>query len=881
MGVVYKAEDTKLGRTVALKFLATHLLHDEEAKQRFLREAKAAATLHHPNICTVHEIDEAEGKTFLAMAFLEGGTLEDRIAQGPTALKDVLTVGQQVAEGLQAAHAASVVHRDIKPANILISSKGRATIMDFGLARLTEASKLTRQDQTVGTSAYMSPEQFQGAEVDRRSDIWSLGCVLYEMVAGTRPFKGQYDQALAYEVIHEEPEPLTAIRAGVPMEIEILVGKCLAKDASDRYDSTAELAKDLRTLTDKLKSGRSTILRASQMTGEAPASTVQTLNAAATLPPDAVVTSRSRLRMLYAIAAVATLAFLAVTAVHFTETSPEQPVRRFSFSQPGLIGAAISPDGGSIAFVASTNGESGVWLRAIGSETARQIPGTVGARPALAWSPDSQSIVFATGGQVKRVAIDGGEALTLCDLPSRRPNFGFQGVTWSPDGERIVFSSAGAFTGRLYEIQARGGDPQVLVDNQSGGARWPHFLPSGDGPQALVYRLDNADGGRIMVLNLETSESSEIGPGGAAVYSRAGSLIHRPADEGEDGLFALPFSRARLQATGASFRIAEDGVGAGVAADGTLIYMDGVGSDRWLVWRDRSGAVLETVGQPQRDVGWPALSPDERRVAVASPEAGTGYDIWLHDLTRSTKTRLTFDPGPERNPAWSPSGDQIVYWLSGANGSSLMRKAADGTGEAVALVEAENGLPGPDWSHDGRYLVYQKDLSTNASRDVVYVEIGADGTAGEPVTFLGTAADEGAPKLSPDGRFVAYVSDESGRREVYVRPFPDGPGRWQASVDGGSQPRWSRDGKELLFVRDTTLLSASVATGAGVTLGQPQELFRSDDLQAFVVTPVYDVSADGQRILTAAPAEQGVDAAPPTIRVVQNWYEEFRDREGQ
>ena len=264
MGVVYKAEDKKLNRQVALKFLADHLLSDVEAKERFLREAQAAAALHHPNVCPVYEIDEVDGKTFLAMAFLKGETLEQLIAKGPLPIKDALDIARQTADGLQAAHAEGVVHRDIKPANILVSPEGRPTIMDFGLARLTEASRLTKVDTAMGTVAYMSPEQAQGMDVDSRTDIWALGCVLYEMVAGQRPFLGQYDQALLYEIVHEEAAPLTSIRAGVPMELEFTVGKCLAKDRDDRHGSAGEVARDLRTLADKLKSGRSTILRTPQ-----------------------------------------------------------------------------------------------------------------------------------------------------------------------------------------------------------------------------------------------------------------------------------------------------------------------------------------------------------------------------------------------------------------------------------------------------------------------------------------------------------------------------------------------------------------------------------------------------------------------------------------
>jgi serine/threonine protein kinase len=296
MGVVYKAEDTKLERTVALKFLAQHLLNDAEAKERFLREAKAAAALHHSNVCPVHEIDEVDGKTFLAMAFLEGESLEDRIAQGPLSIKDALDLARQVAEGLDAAHEKGIVHRDIKPANIMVDAKGHATIMDFGLARLTEASRLTKVDTAMGTVAYMSPEQAQGMEVDHRSDVWALGCVLYEMVSGQRPFLGQYDQALLYEIVHEEVAPLTSIRAGVPMELELLTAKCLEKEREDRYGSAQEVSRDLRKLGEKLRSGRSTILRTGQMTGAVPVTmtAAHTLNPAEALPPGAVIVQQSR-----------------------------------------------------------------------------------------------------------------------------------------------------------------------------------------------------------------------------------------------------------------------------------------------------------------------------------------------------------------------------------------------------------------------------------------------------------------------------------------------------------------------------------------------------------------------------------------------------------
>ena len=345
--MVYKAEDTTLERAVALRFLADHLLNDPEAKERFLREAKAAAALHHPNVCPVHEIDEVDGKTFLAMAFLEGESLEDRIAKGPLSIKDALDIARQIADGLQAAHAKGIVHRDIKPANVIVSPDGRATIMDFGLARLTEASRLTKLDTAMGMVAYMSPEQAQGMEVDARTDIWALGCVLYEMVSGQRPFQGQYDQALLYEIVHEEPAPLTGLRTGVPVELELLVGECLTKKREDRTESAREVARKLRTLSDKLRSGRSTILRTGQMTGAIPATmtAAHTVNPAEALPPDAVVMRRNNKRALQALAIAAILAFLGVLAVSLKQAQPERAVARFSFAPEGLTEAHISPNG--------------------------------------------------------------------------------------------------------------------------------------------------------------------------------------------------------------------------------------------------------------------------------------------------------------------------------------------------------------------------------------------------------------------------------------------------------------------------------------------------------------------------------------------------------
>jgi Tol biopolymer transport system component len=344
-----------------------------------------------------------------------------------------------------------------------------------------------------------------------------------------------------------------------------------------------------------------------------------------------------------------------------------------------------------------------------------------------------------------------------------------------------VFSSTG---GALWEIPVRGGEPRVLLESLEGDAREPHFLPTDAGPEALVYEA----GSRIWVLDLETGERSEIGPGSAPVYSPDGYLIHGSGDTGEPGLLALPFSRAGLEPTGEAFPIAEDGQFASVARDGTLVFLDGIrAAVQTLVWRDRAGEVLETIGQPQQGMVRPALAPDGQRIAVRASESGN-QDVWIHDLIRSTKTCLTFDERAERTPTWSPSGREVAYWSQDDEGHRLMSTSADGTGEPVVLVESANVLNAPDWSRDGRYLLYYE-INPATRHDIRYIELGADGAASEPVTFLDSPAGERDPKLSPNGRFLAYSSDESGSSEIYVRPFPDGAGKWQVSVNGGRYPR--------------------------------------------------------------------------------------------
>ncbi len=558
MGVVYKAEDTQLRRTVALKFLPRETLDEEEVKARLIREAQAAAALDHPNICQVFGIHEEDGETFIAMAYIDGPSLAEKIKERPLPLEEALGIAAQIGEGLHEAHEHGVVHRDIKPQNILLTTKGQVKILDFGLASLTGRSKLTKTGTTMGTPAYMAPEQLEGRNVDRRADVWALGCVMYEMLPQKSPFEADYEQAIGYGILNEDPEPVTAQRAGLSPEIDRLLSKALAKDRDERYQHADELLADLGVLQKqtgarKASSGRPTISRPAQMTGAVPATMTagQTVTHAEALPPDVVSVRRSRQLIERAVAVVATLAFLGLLAIHFTQAPPEIPLRRFSFAPDGFTQdtSRISPDGKFILFRARTGDQNSLWLRSLENESARELAGTAGVLRGGFWSPDSLSIGFGTGAELKRVSINGGDPITLCELPAGGQR-AFVGGTWSPDGERIVFSSGL----RLYEIPSRGGEPELLFDagdSPRPGSVYPHFLATDGGSHGLAYVAAVTSTDQMLaVVDLETGERRELGPGGVPFYSSDGYLIHGLSNDQDEGLRALPFSLDTLEATG-------------------------------------------------------------------------------------------------------------------------------------------------------------------------------------------------------------------------------------------------------------------------------------------------------------------------------------------
>ncbi len=780
------------------------------------------------------------------MAFIEGDSLDQKIEAGPLKLNDALDTAVQTAHGLQAAHEKGIVHRDIKPANLMVTgsgSKQQITIMDFGLALLTDRSKLTKHDETMGTVAYMSPEQAQGMDLDHRTDVWSLGAVIYELVTGQQAFKGHYDQATVYSVLNEDPEPMTALRTGVPMELEWIVGKCIAKDIDERYQHTDDLLLDLQTLKKKLESGKSTILRTGPVVSDvgarhavpaapeetAPESSehplvkyrviedveeagdsikylaedtelhrsvaIRVLPQSSEQQIERVQRRKQTLLLGGALLGVLFGLVFAVLWLSSTDTAAEAPLRRFALVPPVPVSTttfrtnvAISPNGRHIAFVAG-DGEPKLWVQDLDQQQPRAIEGTEGAfRPF--WSPDSSFIGFGAGGELKKVSAQGGLAIRLCDLFSSV----MAGGSWSPDGELIVFSSGNPLV--LYEVPARGGAPGVVIspdesDSPSGSLRGvvvnPHFLPPQAGSRVLVFAFSSGGAGTLAVQDLQTGDREILGSGADPFYSPSGHLVYQSSLLEHD-LWALPFSLSSLKAAGEAFPLSQHSRGPTVATDGTLVYLDSAGSGQQrLVWRDRRGQKTGDMDLVQEAIRYPALSPDERLVAFSSQE-GSNTEVWVYDINRGARTRLNsaaraavFAP-----VAWSPTGEELAFSSSPAGNTDIFLRRADGSGEETVPAATPHDEYLSDWSRDGKYLLYQ--LSHPESGvDLWYLKRNEDGSGWEPHAFLQTSFNERAPKLSPDGRFIAYVSDESGQDEVYVLPFPKGGGRTTVSNNGAGK----------------------------------------------------------------------------------------------
>jgi Tol biopolymer transport system component len=872
MGEVYRARDPRLGRDVAIKVLPSAFSDNTGRLVRFEQEARAAAALNHPNILSVYDIGQQAGAPYIVSELLGGQTLRDLLTSGLPLRKAVDYAGQ-IARGLAAAHDKGIVHRDLKPENVFVTTDGRAKILDFGIAKLTQrestdgVSDLTTQSNTdlgfvLGTVGYMAPEQVRGLPADHRSDIFAFGVVLYEMLSGQRAFRRETSVETMNAILKEDPPDLPIAERHIPPALARIVDRCVQKAPASRFQSTGDLAFALEAL--------------SSQSGATPASTIR-------MPP-ATTSWRDRLTWaLVAVLAIITVAAMglgaiayfgrtpvAVEATRFFVTPPEGWALAIqSQGTPAVGSLAVSPDGRQLAFVGrNAAGGTLIWVRPLDTLTAKGLPGTEGASSPF-WSPDSRSLGFFADGKLKKIDVAGGPPVTLCDAAP-----GISGA-WSTNGV-IVFSPAPATV--LQKVSASGGVPVPATIRTEGTAETGHarpmFLPDG---RHFLYRANMSAlvRGPVFVASLDSTERTQLIEIDSTnvLFSQRHLLFLR-----ETTLTAQPFDPDRLTMTGEPFPVAEQIRISGAppfgffsASDsGVLAYQTGKAAGApQLAWLDRTGKTLSTISDPAAYADL-ALSPDGKRALISLFGQG---DIYVLDLEHNgVSTRLTFDAASNVTPLWSPDGKQVVFRSIRQGNFGLYRKTSSGVGGEELLVTDRVNKFATDWSSDGRFLLYAS-ARADSALDLWVLPLSGDR---KPFPYLQTPASEGWGKFSPDGRWIAYTSTESGREEVYVGPF-DGSsssasgGKWQISTGGGSQPSWHRDGKEIFYVSldsSTMLMAAEVnAQGPAFSVGPVKPLFRVRPPG----TPrsFYQISPDGKRLLVNVPP--AIEAAPSPITVVVNW----------
>ncbi len=878
MGVVYRAEDLKLKRTVALKFLPPHAVADPTEKERFAREAQAAAALNHPNIATVFEIDDGDEHPYIAMEYVRGKSLKDLLIEGPMKIGRALDIAAQIAEGLHAAHEKGVVHRDMKNANVMVTERDHVKIMDFGLAKLKGASLLTKQGTTLGTVSYMSPEQARGESVDHRTDIWSFGVVLYEMLTGRSPFAGEFEQAIIYNILNNEPEPLTAVRSGMPMELERIVNKCLAKEPADRYQNIQEVPVDLRAVKASMKSSSSDL---SRTIGASRVSTVGRASSSARIQDAQPPVRRSGgARAAWIVAALMTLIAAAAVFTSMKNAPVEAEPVRLQVSLPAgeamsintQTSVAISRDGSKIVYRTVNR----LFLRRMNKNEATPVDGTERASTPF-FSPDGKWIGFAADGKLQKVPIEGGSPFALADISDSR------GASWGTNGRIVFVPSTG--TG-LMSVSEGGGEVTVLttVDTTTDERthRWPDVLPGGKTvlfTVGTVHSPDYYEDATIDAVNIETGERKKLIRGASSArYLNSGHILYSRSGV----LYAVPFDADRVEITGVPFPVVQNIAGDptsgamdyAVSDDGTLIYIPGQTeiNNRHLVKYDLSGRVVD-FDVPVQSYIEPKISPDGTRIAVT---IGTGkdFDIWTYDIGRKTLSRLTFG-GVNRSPVWSPDGTRIAYFsyiTAGVN--SVTIKNADGSGEAEVIYKNDRRFYIDVWTRDGKYLILNMATLRNSS-DIHLLPL-ADPK--QTVPFLATQFDEYISSVSPDGKWLAYSSNETGVYQIYVRKFPDGGGKWQISTDEGLEPRWAPDGKTLYYISGGRLMAVAIDVAASFTNGTPRALISGIRLLPVDSGQSYDITPDGKWLVTT---QSGVGSESlTTIQVILNVFSELRENSG-
>ena len=861
MGEVYKARDTRLDRTVAIKVLPTHLAGRAELRERFEREAKTIASLNHSHICTLYDTGHQDEIDFLVMEYLEGETLAQRLLKGSLPIQQVLQYAIEIADALDKAHRKGITHRDLKPGNIMLTKSG-TKLLDFGLAKLTQEvapatpvsqlptanDAITAQGTILGTLLYMAPEQLEGKEADARTDIFAFGAVVYEMATGKKAFAGKSQASVIGAIMSTEPPPISSLQPMTPPALDRVVKKCLAKEREDRWQS----AKDLR---DELQ-----WIAGSSEAAKAPAQE-PTLSRKTWQRP-----------IVLALVGVA-IAVLAATAIWKFKPAPPQPITRTVISLPPdqRLAAldepvvALSPDGSDLAYAAVRGGTQQIFLRAMDSLEARPMPGTEGGFGPF-FSPDGQWLGFFQGGALRKVSVSGGTAVTLSQTGGSP-----RGATWDSHGTIIFTPDAAA---SLLQVSDEGGitKPLTRLDQGEATHRWPEVLPGG---KAVLYASGaiGAASLKISVQPIEAGKGHDLAQGGSSPqYARSGHLLFVQGAT----LMAVPFDPARLEIMGSAVPVVEgvahgtDGVAQYSVSDaGSLVYVSGgvTSVQRKLVWVSRNGTE-QVLGAPVQTYGYPRLSPDGRRVALETED-----QIWLYDLDRDTLTRFTFEGTSNQSPAWTPDGKRIAFYSNKEGPANIWWQLADGSGGQERLTTDQYAQVPRSWSQDGQLLAFHENNPTT-KKDLWVLRL-SDRKA-EP--FLRTPFNEGGPVFSPDGHWIAYISDESGRPEIYVQPYPGPGGKWQISTEGGNEPAWNRNGRELFYRSGNKMMAVEVTTQPTFSAGKPKALFEG---QYVPVSPgltgtAYDVSADGQRFLMVKETEASISATQ--INVVLNWFEELKRR---
>jgi len=865
MGEVYEARDPRLNRTVAIKVLLDHISDHPDARARFEREAQLIAGLSHPHISTLHDIGCHEGTDYLVMELLEGETLAQRLERGPLALDQALQHAIEIADALDQAHRHGVNHRDLKPSNVMLTRSG-VKLLDFGLAKLRQSSHMSslsnvvtlpRNDMTgegtiLGTLQYMAPEQLEGREADARTDIFAFGSVMHEMVTGQRAFDGKSRMSLMGAILRDMPPPASTIQRVCPPALDRLIATCLAKEPDDRWQSARDVRRELKWIAESRPASSVVVGR------DASARTTW-------LPPVSA-------RVAAAVAIVAAvLAGAAIWTIRPVARAVPRAVARASVALPpgdeigdaNRVSVALSPDGAVLAYVGRRDGTTRLYVRAIDSLEARAIPGTENAAGPF-FSSDGRWIGLFAQGKLKKVPAGGGAVQILCDAAIG------EGGTWSAD-DTIYFAPFN--TSGIWKVSAGGGTPQpVTTLNRSAGEvshRWPQLLPGGKALLFTAWTGPGFDERHLQLQRLDTGERRVLVPGASGGrYVASGHLLYSR----DDALMVVPFDLARLQVSGSAVPLAEralddEGPHFGVSESGILAYVPVSARrfERRLVWVNAAGDV-EPLPIPSRAFTDPSISPDGRSVAFTT--LGAVETIGIYDFARHTLSALTATTaGSSQAAVWAPDGLRLAYRGTRAGFRNLFWKAVDGGGEEVRLTTSENLQTPTSWSTAN--LLAFSDVSVTTGYDIWVMSVAG----GQPQVVLQSKGNETNPTFSRDGRWLAYTSSESGTNEVYVRPFP-GPGRrLQVSTDGGFEPVWSRNGRELFYRRGNAMVASTITTEPVFAAGSPRTLFRGTYIETDTGGAGYDVAPDG-RFLMVQPVEAPQPAT--SINLVLNWFDELK-----